>query len=341
MKKLATIALTIALMGTAANAAFLDDGGAMGAHVTMIGELIITNTTGAPLPFDGYAIYTHGGFEMLPSGAAGPTATGWNSISDYITPFDMANMLFATGELGGDIMSFGEAQNRIDFMAELNVTTGGQALLQPGASWSMGVIAPGAKKNNLEFRYSQPGVTGEFKVEITYEGGVSTEIQTPTEDMHPGGPWNNHGQPTGDPPYGRNEAHVGPFGSGHQGGFYGIHLNGLGEGGTGIPGGHPYQWSIRTFDPNDGLPETVIVTIDDTDDNGAVDKYFLTFAELASIGVLDRTGTIPYILTLDALDETGAVTGDGSEIIITIPEPATMGLMLLGSLALVGRKRRS
>jgi hypothetical protein len=129
------------------------------------------------------------------------------------------------------------------------------------------------------------------------------------------------------------EAAVGAFGDGMVGGLYGIWLKG--EGATGDP---DYRWSISGGP--EGLISIPLATLPDTDLDGNIDDYFLRFAQLVEIGAIDRNATAAYTLTLEALDGGGLpISGSGSEILLLIPEPATLSLLALGGLAVIRRRR--
>jgi len=170
-----------------------------------------------------------------------------------------------------------------------------------------------------------PKITGEI-VSMTQvsssgsEPAVATKITAPTTDLQDGPPLET--------------AVVSAFGDGAVGGLFGIWLSGLGSGGD-----PNYRWSISGGP--EGLAETVLATLPDTDNDGAVDDYFLTFEQLSQAGALDRSHTSDYTLKLEALDSGGLpIAGSESEILLSVPEPATMGMLLVGSLALAARRRR-
>ena len=78
----------------------------------------------------------------------------------------------------------------------------------------------------------------------------------------------------------------------------------------------------------------------DTDLDGTVDEYFLTFADLAELGARDRAMTAPYTLRLEALDFAGlAIPGSESEILLVVPEPGTMTLLVIGAVVIPSRRR--
>jgi len=166
-----------------------------------------------------------------------------------------------------------------------------------------------------------------------YDGAGNPRVR----DQHPKGPYTDFAnEPGGGPPHDRNFVHAVPFGEpnpGHPN--FGIWLNGEGTGGV------SYKWTLSGG--SEGLAEATITSVIDTDSDGDVDPYFLTFAELASMGALDRSNQIPYVLKLIAVDGAAGIgnqVGDDSQIHLFLPEPATMGLMLFGSAGLLARKRR-
>jgi hypothetical protein len=89
------------------------------------------------------------------------------------------------------------------------------------------------------------------------------------------------------------------------------------------------------------LPDTLLATLGDTDLDGSLDDYFLTFADLADAGARDRAETSPYTLRLEALDSGGLpIGGSESEISLLVPEPATLSLLALGGLTVLRKRRR-
>ena len=130
------------------------------------------------------------------------------------------------------------------------------------------------------------------------------------------------------------EAVISAFGDEMVGGLYGIWLKGKGD--SGDP---DYRWSISGGP--EGLVSIPLATLPDTNFDGNIDDYFLTFAQLAGIGANDRNATAAYTLTLEALDSGGLpISGSESEILLLIPEPATLSLLALGSLSLLRRRRK-
>ena len=126
---------------------------------------------------------------------------------------------------------------------------------------------------------------------------------------------------------------VGPGGDGEVGGLSGIWLRG-----DGVGGDPNYRWSISGGP--EGLPLTELMTLPDTNLDGGIDDYFLTFADLAAAGAMDRAAITPYTLRLEALDSSGvSIVGGDSEISLLIPEPATLSLLALGGLAVLRRRR--
>jgi len=148
----------------------------------------------------------------------------------------------------------------------------------------------------------------------------ATRITTPAMDLQDGPPL--------------EMAIVGPSGDGEVGGLYGIWLRG-----DGVGGDPDYRWSISGGP--ELLPDTLLVELPDTDLDGTVDDYFLTFAHLAEAGARDRDATAPYTLRLEALDNGGIpIAGSESEILLLVPEPAALSLLALGGLALLRRQKR-
>jgi len=126
---------------------------------------------------------------------------------------------------------------------------------------------------------------------------------------------------------------VAPYGDGKTGGFYGIWLRG-----EGIGGNPNYRWSISGGP--EALPDTLLVDLPDTDLDGNVNDFFLKFTHLADVGANDRDATAPYTLRLEALDSGGQpIVGSESEILLLVPEPATLALMVLSGLTLVRRRK--
>jgi hypothetical protein len=116
---------------------------------------------------------------------------------------------------------------------------------------------------------------------------------------------------------------ISPGGDGKVGGFYGIVLSA-----DGIGGEPNYRWSISGGP--EALPLTMLVELPDTDLDGIVDDYFLTFAHLAEAGARDRIAISPYTLRLEALNGAGVpIAGSESEILLMVPEPGTMSILLL------------
>ncbi|MDP6546225.1 MAG: SBBP repeat-containing protein [Phycisphaerae bacterium] len=129
-------------------------------------------------------------------------------------------------------------------------------------------------------------------------------------------------------------ATVRPGGDDKMGGLYGIWLRG-----DGVGGDPDYRWSISGGP--EGLPDTLLATLGDTDLDGSLDDYFLTFADLADAGARDRAETSPYTLRLEALDSGGLpIGGSESEISLLVPEPATLSLLALGGLTVLRKRRR-
>jgi len=155
---------------------------------------------------------------------------------------------------------------------------------------------------------------GRFVVQVT------TGITAPVEDLQDGPPLET--------------AVVAPHGDDEVGGLYGIWLSGD------CVGGDPdYRWSISGGP--EALSDTLLAEVPDTDLDGSIDDYFLTFAQLAEAGAMDRAATAPYTLRLEALDSGGLpIPGSESEILLLVPEPATLSLLALGGLTILRRRRK-
>lgn len=112
----------------------------------------LKNTTGSPLAFDGYEIWSAGG--LLGS-------SSWHSIADAVLtqPLDVLSTLGAGG------LSFGEMTATTSLLAEFSLS--GQATLPMGVMWYIGTPAPDASLADLAFFYSRPGAAG-----TKYEGGI-------------------------------------------------------------------------------------------------------------------------------------------------------------------------
>jgi len=172
---------------------------------------------------------------------------------------------------------------------------------------------------NLDFVSS--GTSGRASHQTA--GGVApaaTQITAPERDLQDGPPLET--------------AVIGPYGDGQVGGFFGIQLSGDGAGGD-----PNYRWSISGGP--ELLPDTLLAELPDTNLDGSIDDYFLTFAQLAGVGAMDRAATAPYTLRLDALDGAGApIAGSGSEIQLLIPEPTSLMLLVFGGGVIAARRRR-
>ncbi|MDP6546226.1 MAG: SBBP repeat-containing protein [Phycisphaerae bacterium] len=129
-------------------------------------------------------------------------------------------------------------------------------------------------------------------------------------------------------------ATVSPGGDDKIGGLHGIWLRG-----DGVGGDPDYRWSISGGP--EALPDTLLATLGDTDLDGSLDDYFLTFADLADAGARDRAETSSYTLRLEALDSGGLpIGGSESEISLLVPEPATLSLLALGGLTVLRKRCR-
>lgn len=158
-------------------------------------------------------------------------------------------------------------------------------------------------------------------IQITIVPQPATTIIAPEEDLKNGDPL--------------EMARVMAYGDAQIGGLYGIYLRGNGV------GGEPnYLWSISGGP--ESLPWTPLATVTDTDLDGALNEYFLPFADLAAAGAMDRDATSPYTLRLQPLGSGGLpiVGSDDSEILLLVPEPAML-ILLTAGFPLMLRRRRS
>jgi len=168
-------------------------------------------------------------------------------------------------------------------------------------------------------RYLTAIETNSSSATVLLSTGAATQITAPEMDLQDGPPLET--------------ATVGPGGDGEVGGLYGIWLRG-----DGVGGDSDYRWSISGGP--EALPDTLLATLPDTDLDGSVDDYFLTFAHLAEAGARDRVATSPYTLRLEALDGGGLpIAGSESELLLLVPEPATLGILVVGGLAMVRRRK--
>jgi hypothetical protein len=157
-------------------------------------------------------------------------------------------------------------------------------------------------------------------IQINIVPRPATQITAPTTDLKDGAPLET--------------ATVTAYGDAKIGGLYGIYLRGEGVGGA-----PNYRWSISGGP--ELLPWTTLATVVDTDLDGTLDEYFLTFLDLVAAGANDRDATSPYTLRLEPLDGSGLsiVGSDDSEILLLVPEPTTLSLMFLAGLAVLKRRR--
>ncbi|MDP6634184.1 MAG: PEP-CTERM sorting domain-containing protein [Phycisphaerae bacterium] len=187
----------------------------------------------------------------------------------------------------------------------------------PWAAMGVGVYGDG----NINFISVWLGRNPDPQGLATLPPDPATQIIAPQKDLQDGLPLET--------------AAVTPGGDAQVGGFYGIWLSGD------CVGGAPnYRWSISGGP--EALPSAMLAELPDTDSDGSVDDYFLTFAQLARAGAEDRTAASPYTLRLEALDGGGfPIPGSESEILLLVPEPATLSMLALGGLATLRRRRRS
>jgi len=191
---------------------------------------------------------------------------------------------------------------------------GGQNLQVPA-----GVLPLGPSTITVVATDSLPRIDDD-SIQITIVPQPATQITDPTIDLKNGPPLET--------------AVVGPYGDGQVGGLYGIYLRG-----DGVGGDPNYRWSISGGP--EGLPGTTLATLPDTDLDGTLDGHFVTFAHLADIGAGDRAATAPYTLRLQPLDSGGVpiVGSSESEILLLVPEPATISLLAMAGLTVIRRRR--
>ncbi|NLF29423.1 MAG: hypothetical protein GX591_00895 [Planctomycetes bacterium] len=101
------------------------------------GQAAILNLTDAPISFDGYEIRSAGSLLDV---------TGWTSLFyQRMTGTDLA------GLLGPGVEAFIEMKRSTNYMVEASLTS--LATLQPGASVSLGLMAPNATYDDLRIKY--------------------------------------------------------------------------------------------------------------------------------------------------------------------------------------------
>ena len=351
MKKLATITLVIALMGTIANA-----------------DPMVTYTAN-PLSGTGFTEYI---FSLQADAGATPSVfatttltfsgAGINQEVGSTTPLHAHTELDADNFILGVPFPIGfDAENK---RKDTWIYNGWESIL-PGNTNMMGFVGnPASGENIILSLGSTPSgnqtvlpliriiATGDvsWDGQISFGGqdypgqlGTATagatpsiQITGPVLDDHPGGAY---------PAW--NTTNIGPFGDKAPGSPpYGfavtVDLSNVGAGAA------SYLVSLSTdggtvFAPLQSLQDDI-----SPDGDGAADgilNVFLSFAELAAGGATDRTNGTPYYIRVEAMDGTvlsggGSPTGEISEIEIFIPEPATMSLMLFGAIGMIARKRR-
>jgi len=348
MKKLATITLVIALMGTIANADPMVTYTANPLGGTGFTEYIFSLQADAgatpsvfattSLTFSGAInqVLAGGGFAHVHTEGDADTYDGTGGYSkapdtwyfngwETINPGD-TNMVGLGGPASGEpiILSLG------------STPSGNQTVLP-----LIRIIATGDVdwRGQISFGgQDYPGQLGTATLDIVTD---SIQITSPVLDDHPSGPyptWNTVNIPEfgdvgqGNPPYGFSVAvdlsTVGPG--------VGSYLVSVGE--EDSPGSGTYTYTPLQLIQDDSSSDG------DGDPNGILD-VFLSFGQLAAAGADDRTNTIPYYIRVEAMDGTvlgggGSPTGEISEIEILIPEPATMSLLALGGLALLRRRKK-
>jgi hypothetical protein len=332
MKKLATIALTIALIGVGANAALLNDGGNLQAIIDLeTGSVDLVNTTGAPLQFNLYEVRSRAGIlDPVRNEGAG---TGWKSVGDYLAAFDFATV---GAGLGAPAFGFGELSATPNAVTEGAATA--SAVLQPGLPWSIGnPITPGstidvAPGGDFEIVYSIPSDQELYTVtnydiiggDDGFEGDSQENPIMPGGDQGPNGEWIFDGVDT------------------------------TGNNGEGLWFDPPFVSAYRY--ETDGLSHfTTVMLPSDADDS-----YIVTWGagpaewSVVAAGVpfdffgdlVDDFKVSGIVANVDAADPLGFPTFLAfDEPLVTftqvgIPEPATMSLVLLGTIGMVARKRR-
>jgi hypothetical protein len=347
MKKLATIALTVALVCVAANAAPIEDiDGNMKIRIDLAdGSMAIVNESGAPLVWSALNIISTRPI-IVPD--ANELDANWNpilvagfwSVSDQQAAFGNAHI---GANLGGPALgSFIELPGN-EFQVSEGVLQAGInfAVLQDGNEWSLGTpIIPGTAAvtpgGNFDVFYATPS-SGAEKFRVT-----NYEII--------GGPTGHKGDGPGNP----------------------VMPNGPGQGGQDPDG----RWRFQNFDVTDnngeGLwfdPPFVSAYLYETDGNSNFTKVMLPSAGDDMYVVTWGTGAgdwaivaasvqfefpIPVesfkVSAIDPLADAGDALGFPTflafdEPVVTftqlgIPEPATMGLMLFGAIGMIARKRR-
>jgi len=345
MKKLATIALIIALTGVTANASLLNDRVFLTftAEPVTMAELndggltvppIVTDPTtltrytfflndkpgdeqhafwGTIIDFtspDGSGIYNLKAFGGFVDVNFEDEATNYhgNLYSKFVDSWIFNDILDPTRSFGFMGSGIPELINgpHDDFMPVVSIGVGGKSVAMPSGIPFVQLISDG----NIE--WDGEVARGSQAAGAPVAGGTGDDGPDPTCDAHRNQPDPN-----------RYEIHAGGEGKIGPGGRYGFHLRGSYD-----PDGGPdpteIHWSLAGPGVGNGTDfEEILSAMGDLDP-------IITFEELRVMGV---QSDVDYLLLLD-------VDGTTSEGELNIPEPTTMGLMLLGSFALISRKRR-
>ncbi len=317
MKKLTTIALTIALLGAVANATPItdptgnDDGAFLVTVDLVTGAVTLTNTTAAPITFNGLNIMSSAGIlDPVRDEIAG---TGWKSVADYLA---VGDFLSVSVGLGAGAFGLGELQATANTLTEAN--PGAAATLQPGATWSIGnPIIPGSTitpGDDFTIQFNPVGGSPTTMRDYDISGGQA--VVDPESDLfrdQGAGNHGNHESNAYDFSLGGN-ANVGPLAA--------IQLAAAFVPGDEVPTPENIIWYISG---NGMAAEEVLAT-------GSLDPI-ITFAELAALGATKRDGSSYDIrLAIDGTPDSGGT--------LALPEPTTMGLMLFGAIGVIARKRR-